>query len=47
LEYKIVSWADDHEVEREVNNLLNKGWKLVGGLVFDGTCYSQAMSREY
>jgi len=47
--YKVVQEYDLERLETRLNNLLNDGWKTVGGicLIISGTkIYCQAVSRE-
>ena len=45
--YKIVFDRDTYELQNKVEELLNNGWELVGGLVVDGSYnYYQALIKE-
>lgn len=44
-EYYIVSAGDASRLEQRVNEKLDKGWNLVGGLVVRGYDFFQAVER--
>ncbi len=50
MEYRIISKKNENELEREINEMLRKGWKPQGGLVVvdapDSWIYWQAVIRE-
>ena len=45
-EYRIIDGPNGvAELELRVNDMLDRGWKLIGGLCFDRGCAYQAMAR--
>ena len=51
MEYIVVSAMNEHQLIERVNNKLNYGWKLQGGMSVTGTFHStteyfQAMFRD-
>lgn len=44
--FKIISSPNSAEVEQQVNDLLENGYRLHGSLAFDGICYVQALVKD-
>lgn len=48
MKYKIVTKSNKHRIESEVNELISKGWKPIGGVSYSDELdeYNQAMIME-
>jgi hypothetical protein len=46
MHYKIVSANNPEILTQLVEELLHQGWKLAGGIAFDGNHYLQAMIKS-
>ncbi len=45
MPYKVLKGKPE-EIESEMNELEKKGWEAIGGIVANGTEYTQTMKRD-